>query len=55
MEMVEVYRSEEGLFHCSNFLITEALNESIMDAVDVLNPCLQSLPSSKKMIRFTAP
>ncbi len=40
MEMVEVYRSEEGLFHCSNFLITEALNESIMDAVDVLNPVL---------------
>jgi len=40
MEMVEVYRSEEGLFHCSNFLITEALNESIMDAVDIINPVL---------------
>jgi signal transduction histidine kinase len=39
-EMVEVYRSEEGLFHCSKFLITEALNESIMDALDIVNPVL---------------
>jgi len=40
MEMVEVYRSEEGMFHCSNFLISEALNESIMDALDIANPVL---------------
>lgn len=40
MEMVEVYRSEEGMFHCSNFMITEALNESIMDALDIVNPVL---------------
>lgn len=39
-EMVELYRSEEGLFHCSNFLITEALHESIMDAADMINPVL---------------
>lgn len=39
-EMVEVYRSEEGLFHCGNFLVREALNESIMDAIDVLDPVL---------------
>jgi signal transduction histidine kinase len=40
VEMVEVYRSEEGMFHCSNFLITEALNESIMDALDIVDPVL---------------
>ena len=40
MEMVEVYRSEEGVFHCSNFLITEALSESIMDALDIVDPVL---------------
>lgn len=40
MEMVEVYRSEEGMFHCSNFLITEALGESIMDALDIVDPVL---------------
>ena len=39
-EMVEVYRSEEGLFHCSKFLISEALNESIMDALDIVDPVL---------------
>ena len=41
-EMVEIYRSEEGLFHCSNFLITDALNDAILDAVDVLNPTLSA-------------
>jgi signal transduction histidine kinase len=40
MEMVEVYRSEEGMFHCGNFMITEALNESIMDALDIVDPVL---------------
>ena len=39
-EMVEMYRSEEGLFHCSKFMITEALNESIMDALDIVHPVL---------------
>lgn len=40
MEMVEIYRSEEGMFHCNNFLITEALNESIADAIDIVDPVL---------------
>jgi signal transduction histidine kinase len=35
-----MYRSEEGLFHCSKFMITEALNESIMDALDIVHPVL---------------
>ena len=39
-EMVEIYRSEEGMFHCDSFMITEALNESIMDALDVVDPVL---------------
>lgn len=39
-EMVEIYRSEEGLFHCGNFMIAEALNESILDALDIVNPVL---------------
>jgi signal transduction histidine kinase len=39
-EMVEVYRSEEGVFHCSSFLIREVLNESIMDALEVANPVI---------------
>lgn len=39
-EMVEIYRSEEGMFHCDSFLITEALNESIMDALDIVDPVL---------------
>jgi signal transduction histidine kinase len=40
MEMVEVYRSEEGVFHCDPFLITEASKESIMDALEVVDPVL---------------
>lgn len=39
-EMVEVYRSKEGMFHCGNFLIKEALSESIMDALDIVDPVL---------------
>lgn len=34
MELVETYRSEEGVFHCRNFRVADALKESVMDALE---------------------
>lgn len=35
MELVETYRSQEGVFHCRNFKIIDALKESLMDALEI--------------------
>ncbi|OPX94341.1 MAG: Sensor protein KdpD [Syntrophorhabdus sp. PtaU1.Bin002] len=39
-ELIEVYRSEEGLFDCRYFQIRDALRKSIMDALEVVEPLL---------------
>jgi signal transduction histidine kinase len=37
-EMIEIFRSEEGLFQREAFLIEESLRESIMDALEITAP-----------------
>lgn len=37
-EMVEVYRSEEGLFKKETFLVDEVLRDAVRDAIEVLKP-----------------
>jgi signal transduction histidine kinase len=37
-EIIEVYRSEEGLFRKDQFLIEEVLREALRDAVEVVKP-----------------
>jgi two-component system phosphate regulon sensor histidine kinase PhoR len=37
-EMIEVYRSEEGLFRKEHFLIIDVLKEALLDAIETLDP-----------------
>ncbi|NLW36298.1 sensor histidine kinase [Syntrophorhabdus aromaticivorans] len=39
-ELVEVYRSDEGLFDCRDFQVRDVLKESIVDALEVVEPLL---------------
>jgi signal transduction histidine kinase len=37
-EMIEVYRSEEGLYRRDSFLVEDATKDAVMDALDIINP-----------------
>ncbi|OPY65294.1 MAG: Sensor protein KdpD [Syntrophorhabdus sp. PtaU1.Bin050] len=39
-ELIEVYRSDEGLFDCRDFQIRDTLRKSIVDALEVVEPLL---------------
>lgn len=39
-EIIEVYRSEEGLFRKEQFLIADILKDALMDAVEVVAPAV---------------
>ncbi|MBP1749373.1 MAG: putative sensor protein [Deltaproteobacteria bacterium] len=38
LEIIEVYRSEEGLFRSENFMIADVLREALLDALEIINP-----------------
>ncbi len=40
LEIIEVYRSEEGLFRKDRFLISDILREALVDAVEVAAPAI---------------
>lgn len=40
LEIIEVYRSEEGLFRRDQFLISDVLREALIDAVEVVTPAI---------------
>jgi len=40
LEIIEVYRSEEGLFRKDQFLVSEILREALIDAVEVAAPAI---------------
>ncbi|MDD3845222.1 MAG: sensor histidine kinase [Syntrophorhabdaceae bacterium] len=40
LEIIEVYRSEEGLFRKDQFLISDVLREALIDAVEVAAPAI---------------
>lgn len=37
-EIIEVYRSEEGLFRKDQFMVFDALHEALIDAIEVVTP-----------------
>jgi signal transduction histidine kinase len=41
-EMIEVYRSEEGLFRKDEIVIAEVLREALLDAVEIIDPGMAS-------------
>ncbi|MDD5007201.1 MAG: hypothetical protein PHC68_02210, partial [Syntrophorhabdaceae bacterium] len=41
-EMIEVYRSEEGLFRKDEIVIVEVVREALLDAVEIINPDMAS-------------
>lgn len=47
-ELIEVYRSDEGLFDCRDFQIRDTLRKSIMDALEVAEPLLADKLASIK-------
>ncbi len=42
LELVETYRSQEGVFNCRNFQISNALKESVMDALETADHTMAS-------------
>ncbi|MEN6615283.1 MAG: HAMP domain-containing sensor histidine kinase [Syntrophorhabdus sp.] len=38
LEIIEVYRSEEGLFRKDEFMVAEILKEALIDAVEIITP-----------------
>ncbi len=38
LEIIEVYRSEEGLFRSEKFMIADILKEALLDALEIVNP-----------------
>ena len=38
LEIIEVYRSEEGLFRSEKFMVADILREALFDALDIVNP-----------------
>lgn len=41
-EMIEIYRSEEGLFRKDKLIIVEVLREALLDAIEIINPNIAS-------------
>jgi len=41
-EMIEVYRSEEGLFRKDEIVIAEVVREALLDAVEIIDPDMAS-------------
>ncbi len=40
LEIIEVYRSEEGLFRNENFMIADVLKEALLDALEIVDPAI---------------
>lgn len=38
LEIIEVYRSEEGLFRNEKFMVSDILKEALFDALEIVNP-----------------
>lgn len=38
LEIIEVYRSEEGLFRSEKFMIADIVKEALLDALEIVNP-----------------
>jgi signal transduction histidine kinase len=40
LEIIEVYRSEEGLFRNERFMVADVLKEALLDALEITNPAI---------------
>ncbi len=38
LEIIEVYRSEEGLFRSDQFMVADIVREALLDALEIVNP-----------------
>ncbi len=38
LEIIEVYRSEEGLFRREQFMVSDIVKEALLDALEIVNP-----------------